>query len=205
MLFLHTVSTDDAYVAGHVTYIASRVPGTILKIHVDDNQFVTKGQLLVELDPEPYQIGTARAAAAVAIGEAQVQEAETQSRAIVAGIRAAYNNLKLTMDRVAEGIARLKASLATKEKSTAQRVLAEIELRRAKNLLQSNSGTQQVVDQREAAYQVAVATELEAHEQVHLARAASGSPPCRRPGSRWVRFPKTGPGKLPGFGLRWLS
>ena len=60
LLFLHTVSTDDAYVAGHVTYIAPRVPGTILKIHVDDNQFVTKGQLLVELDPEPYEIGVAR-------------------------------------------------------------------------------------------------------------------------------------------------
>ena len=53
---MSTVSTDDAYVAGHVTYIASRVPGTILKVHVDDNQFVNKGQLLVEIDPEPYQI-----------------------------------------------------------------------------------------------------------------------------------------------------
>ena len=84
---------------------------------------------------------------------------------------AAYNNLKLTIDHVTEGIAKLKASLATREKTIAQRALAEIELRRAKNLLQSNSGTQQVVDQREAAYQVATATEIEAHEQVHLAPA----------------------------------
>ena len=172
LLALRTVSTNDAYVAGHVTYIAPRIPGTILKVHVDDNQFVNKGQLIVELDPEPYQISVDRAAAAVAVAKAQVQQAETQSRAIVAGIRAAYNNLKLTMDHVTEGIAKLKASLATREKTIAQRALAEIELRRAKNLLQSNSGTQQVVDQREAAYQIATATEIEAHEQVHLARAA---------------------------------
>ena len=107
---------------------------------------MNKGQLIVDLDPEPYQISVDRAAAAVAVAEAQVQQAQTQGRAIVAGIRAAYNNLKLAVDHVTEGIAKLKASLATREKTIAQRALAEIELRRAKNLLQSNSGTQQVVD-----------------------------------------------------------
>jgi len=188
LLALHTVSTDDAYVAGHVTYIAPRIPGTILKVHVDDNQFVNKDQLIVELDSEPYQISVDRAAA-VTVAKAQVQEAETQSRAIVAGIRAAYNNLKLTMDHVTEGIAKLKASLATREKTRAQRALAEVELRRAKNLLQSNSGTQQVVDQREAAYQVAVATEIEAHEQVHLARAALGLSAVPPPGEQLADVP----------------
>jgi len=57
-----------------------------------------------------------RAAAAVAIAKAQVQQAKTQSRAIVAGIRAVYNNLKLTMDHVTERIANLKASRATSGK-----------------------------------------------------------------------------------------
>ena len=42
LLAFSTVSTDDAYVAGHVTYVASRVPGTILKVHVDDNIFVKR-------------------------------------------------------------------------------------------------------------------------------------------------------------------
>jgi membrane fusion protein (multidrug efflux system) len=115
----------------------------------------------------------------------------------VAGIRAAYNNLKLTMDHVTEGIAKLKASLATREKTKAQRALAEAELRRAKNLLQSNSGTQQVVDQREAAYQVAVATEIEAHEQVHLARAALGLPAVPPPGQELDDVPKDWPQKAP--------
>ena len=183
LLALNTISTDDAYVAGHVTYIAPRIPGTILQVLVDDNQFVTKGQLIVRgLDPEPYQIATDRAAAAVAVAEGQIQQAETRSRAIVAGIPRASNNLKLTMDHIIEGISKLKASLATRDKTMAQRaVLAEAELRPGEKPLQSNSGTQQVVDQREAAYQVAVATEIEAHEQVHLAAQLSVFPQCHLP------------------------
>ncbi|WP_165224729.1 HlyD family secretion protein [Aquisphaera insulae] len=168
--------TDDAYVAGHVTYVAPRVAGTILEIRVDDNDFVKKGDLLVELDPELYRVAEGRAAAAVAVAEAQLVQARSQAKAVVAGLRAAFNNLILTTDGVVEGIAKLKASLATQAKAAAQRSLAEAELRRARNLLQSNSGTQQVVDQREASYQVAAATELEAQEQVHLARAALGLP-----------------------------
>jgi membrane fusion protein, multidrug efflux system len=194
ILALNTVSTNDAYVAGHVTYIASRVPGTILKVHVDDNAFVNKGQILVELDPKPYQIAADQASASVTLAEAQLQQAITQGRAMVAGIRAAFNNLKLTKDHVAEGMAKLRASIATRNKAKAQRSLANTELQRAKNLLQSNSGTQQVVDQRDAAYQVAVATEIEAHEQIHLARAAIGLPSIPPPGelledvpSDWVK------------------
>jgi len=80
-------------VAGHVTYITPRVPGTILKVHVDDNQFVNKGQLIVELDPEPYHISVDRAGVVtLPRHKFKVQQAETQSRAIVASICAAYNN-----------------------------------------------------------------------------------------------------------------
>src|SRR5688572_10632492 len=31
-----TISTDDAYVNGHVTFVAARVPGQVLKVLVDD-------------------------------------------------------------------------------------------------------------------------------------------------------------------------
>jgi membrane fusion protein (multidrug efflux system) len=78
LLAFETVSTDDAHVAGHVTYVAPRVPGTILRVHVDDNQYVERGRLLVELDPEPYQIGVHRARAAVGVAEAQAKQAVAQ-------------------------------------------------------------------------------------------------------------------------------
>ena len=34
---LNTVSTDDAYVNGHVTFVAPRVAGQVTKVLVDDN------------------------------------------------------------------------------------------------------------------------------------------------------------------------
>ena len=55
-LMLTTVSTDDAYVNGHVTFVAARVPGQVSRVLVDDNNRVHQGDLLVELDPEPYEV-----------------------------------------------------------------------------------------------------------------------------------------------------
>ena len=53
---LSTVSTDDAYVNGHVTLVAPRVSGQVMKVLVDDNQRVKKGDVLVRLDKEPYEV-----------------------------------------------------------------------------------------------------------------------------------------------------
>ena len=39
----NTVSTDDAYVNGHVTFVAARVPGQVTKVWVDDNDRVERG------------------------------------------------------------------------------------------------------------------------------------------------------------------
>ena len=49
---LCTVSTDDAYVNGHVTFVAPRVGGQVVAVLVDDNNRVHQGDLLVRLDPE---------------------------------------------------------------------------------------------------------------------------------------------------------
>jgi len=46
---LSTVSTDDAYVNGHVTFVAPRVPGQVTRVLVDDNNRVHMGDLLVQV------------------------------------------------------------------------------------------------------------------------------------------------------------
>ena len=48
-LTLNTVSTDDAYVNGHVTFVAARVSGQVARVLVDDNNRVRKGEVLVQL------------------------------------------------------------------------------------------------------------------------------------------------------------
>ena len=53
------IATDDAFIESHVHSISSRVPGTVIKVLVKDNQPVRKGDLLVELDPTDYQVRVA--------------------------------------------------------------------------------------------------------------------------------------------------
>src|SRR5438067_115376 len=84
---METVSTDDAYVNGHVTYVAPRVVGQVSLVLVDDDDRVSKGDLLVQLDPEPYQVQVDLKKAAVANADADVRAAEAQVRGILAQAR----------------------------------------------------------------------------------------------------------------------
>jgi len=65
-----TEDTDDAQINGHLIQISSRINGTAIKINVDENQFVTKGTVIAELDPADYQVAVDNAAAALASAQA---------------------------------------------------------------------------------------------------------------------------------------
>src|ERR1700760_4072732 len=58
--------TDDAYVGGDVTVIASKVSGYVQSVDVADNQVVHRGDLLVKIDDRDYRAAAAKAEAAVA-------------------------------------------------------------------------------------------------------------------------------------------
>src|SRR5277367_6561263 len=81
---LNTVSTDDAYVNGHVTLVAPRVSGQVSRVLVDDNARVKKGDLLVQLDKEPFQVEVDIKSAAVVNAEADVEVARSQARGTLA-------------------------------------------------------------------------------------------------------------------------
>lgn len=80
----HYVTTENAYVNANRIDIAAQVSGPIVAIHVRDQQTVKKGELLVEIDPRPYQI-------AVDSAQAQLElayQTTSQESAAVAGARA---------------------------------------------------------------------------------------------------------------------
>jgi membrane fusion protein (multidrug efflux system) len=56
-------STDDAEVDGHINPISARISGHVVKLNVDDNQYVQAGTVLVEIDPTDYQVAYDRAKA----------------------------------------------------------------------------------------------------------------------------------------------
>src|SRR5690348_5334939 len=76
----HTVSTDDAYVNSYVTFVAPRVSGQVARVLVDDNNRVKKGDVLVELDPEPFRVQVAIDQATVDTAHANVVVAEATVR-----------------------------------------------------------------------------------------------------------------------------
>ena len=104
---LNTVSTDDAYVNGHVTFVAARVPGQVASVLVDDNYRVRNGDLLVELDKEPYRVELEIKKAAVATGKAALAVVRAQVRGIEAQARSRRFKLQHTIEAVDNQIALL--------------------------------------------------------------------------------------------------
>lgn len=65
ILTFSTVSTDDAFVNGHVTFVAPRIGGQLLRVLVDDNARVRKGDLLAQIDKDPFVIAVSQKQATV--------------------------------------------------------------------------------------------------------------------------------------------
>src|SRR6185437_8542300 len=110
---LNTVSTDDAYVNGHVTFVAPRVSGQVSRVLVDDNYRVKKGALLVQLDKEPYQVQVAIRKAAVETAQTDLAAAQARVRSQVAQARSNRFKLKHAIEDVNNQVANLRAAVAT--------------------------------------------------------------------------------------------
>jgi len=67
-----TESTDDAFVDGRSSIVSPLVPGQVVSLDVVDNQFVSKGQQLVRIDPRQYENDRALAAAVLESAKAQL-------------------------------------------------------------------------------------------------------------------------------------
>jgi multidrug resistance efflux pump len=70
--------TRDATVRAYVVTMAPEVAGRITEMHVADNQYVHKGDLLIVIDPTDYTIALSQAEAAVQQAQASVQNVDAQ-------------------------------------------------------------------------------------------------------------------------------
>ncbi len=87
------VSTDNAYVRNDVVSISTEIDGRVLRVHVDDNQYVEAGTLLFEIDPRPFAIE-------IAVIEAEM----AMVRQEVDALRAHYREIEADIDTAAERI-----------------------------------------------------------------------------------------------------
>ena len=175
---LNTVSTDDAYVNGHVTFVAARVRGQVTRVLVDDNNRVRKGDLLVELDKEPFQIAVAIKEAAVDTATADLQVAKANVRGIEAEAMSRRRALEHAMEDVDDQVALLRARIAGVDKSKAELVLAQLDFDRAAKLVVTNDVPREVYDRRQAELLASRANVVGALADVRQIRASLGLPPA---------------------------
>ena len=173
---LNTVSTDDAYVNGHVTFLAPRVPGQVSRVLVDDNYRVKKGAILVQLDKEPYQIQLAIKQAAVVAAEADLKAANAQTRGLVAEARANRYQLEHAIEDVHTQVANLQANVATLNSRKATLELARANLRRGEELIARGGISKEDLDTRRQTVKVDEASVDQALQAVHATRVGLGLP-----------------------------
>jgi len=137
------VSTDDAFIDGHIHTIAAKISGTVKRISVNDNQPVKQGDLLVEIDPADYSVKYREASSVVGAEKAKLAEDEAK-------IAAARANLELQ-----------KANLR----------LAELEKNRSENLFQKEAVPRDRYDRAMTGYEVAAAQVKAAEEQLRTAQS----------------------------------
>ncbi|OFS73420.1 transporter [Pseudomonas sp. HMSC08G10] len=102
-------STDNAYVQGEITRISSQLGARIDNVLVEDNQHVTKGELVVHLERADFELAVERARAALATREAEREQAQSRltqqgsliaaGQAQVAANQATFNRSQLDLNR----------------------------------------------------------------------------------------------------------
>src|SRR5262245_472131 len=184
-----TVSTDDAYVNSHVTFVAARVPGQVAKVLVDDNNRVHKDDLIVQLDPEPYQTIVNIKHAAVTTAEADLVAAQDQVRGMVALARSNRFKLQHAIEEVNNQVALLRANVAALETKKAVLVRAKADLERSRKLVDAGTITREEFDQRQEAAQVGEAQAKQALEAVYQVRVNLGLPAKPEKGDDLTQVP----------------
>jgi membrane fusion protein (multidrug efflux system) len=148
-------STDDAQVDGHVNSISARISGHVVKLNVQDNQFVQAGTVLVEIDPADYQ---------VALDRAKADFEDARAMAIAAGVDVPITSVSTTSqlsstqaeaDSARAGIQAARqmseAAKAQLQQAEANNVKAQNDLGRYRQLVDKQEISQQQYDQAVAA------------------------------------------------------
>ena len=185
----HTISTDDAYVNSYVTFVAPRVNGQVKRVRVEDNNRVNKGDILLELDPEPYHVRMAIKQAAVDSAQASLIVAEATVRSQVGQVRGLRFKLEHAIEDVDNQIALIRARAAAWEQSKATQTLAQTEFERARKLLATKVTSSEEFDQKREQLDVANAQAKQTLESVYQARASLGLAAVPTEGSDLTQVP----------------
>jgi membrane fusion protein, multidrug efflux system len=155
-------STDDAQIDGHLNPVSARVGGHVLKLLVNDNDYVQAGQVLVQIDPRDYEVLVARA-------KADYDDAVATAKAAGVNIPITTTATTSQMSTAIAGVAAAQATLAAAQQqydaanaqlaqADANNVKVQNDLARYKQLVSKQEISQQQYDQAYAAAQAGSAS-----------------------------------------------
>jgi len=155
-------STDDAQVDVHLYPVSARISGYVVKVNVDDNQYVQKGTVLVEIDPKDYEVAVAQAEANLASAEATAQALNITvpitSVSTSSQLKFSASDVENSNAGIIAAERQLTAAHAQLEQAEANDVKAQDDLRRYKMLVDKGEVAAQVYDQAVAAAKASTAT-----------------------------------------------
>jgi membrane fusion protein (multidrug efflux system) len=167
-------NTDDAQVDADVIAVSARVSGAVLKVYVTDNQQVTKGQPLVEIDPADYAARVKQGEAELAANQAQARAADAQVAIVEAtskgGLSVARAQLSGSATSAASADADIAAAQAALTGAQAQADQADTDLARDESLLKDQAIPRAQVDMARSGAQAAHAAVARAQAQLTAAR-----------------------------------
>ena len=162
------VSTDDAFIDGHIFSVTPRVAGYVISVDVDDNQEVKEGDPLVSLDPTEYEVAVAEARANLAESKSTLTSLElgvplelSQTEQKVRGAESELNTLNKNLETKNQEEDAANQDLL---KAQAEHDKAMIDFRRMNELLKGQAISQSTMDEVETRVQTTLA-------QVNAARA----------------------------------
>ena len=107
--------TDDATVLANYIGIAPQVEGPLVRLPIQDNQFVRKGELLFEIDDRSYQYALEKALSEQAALEGQIVDENRRIAALKSAVSVSEANIHSAEAEVAtaeEGVSRAQAEWA---------------------------------------------------------------------------------------------
>lgn len=175
-------STDDAQVDVHLYPVSARISGYVVAVNVDDNQWVEKGKVLVEIDPKDYEVAVAQARANLANSEATAQSLNITVPITSVNTSSQLSFTNSDIESAKAGIASAEKQLAAAHyqlvQAQATDVRAQDDLKRYKMLVDKKEVADQIYDQAlatarasTAAVAGAEATEAAAKQAVEQANS----------------------------------
>jgi len=167
-------STDDAQIDGHINSFSSRVSGHVIKLNVQDNQYVQAGMVLVEIDPTDYEtkLQQAKAAYANAVAEAQAAQVNVPVTSVTTSgqLNTAQAEVASARAGVAAASQQFDAARAELAQAEANNNKAQSDLARYKLLVVKQEISKQQYDQALAAAQSGAAAVDAAQANVNAAQ-----------------------------------